>query len=367
MPSRSELGAWDHRCLWHPFTQMRDWLAEPPLIIGAGEGNYLIDVDGRRYLDGVASLWCNVHGHRQPQLDAALRAQLKADAVDIVVDLAGHTAKNRLRALAVKAAPVTATWLGYPATTGLPSIDWRITDAIVDPPGAERFYTEKLARLPDGFLCYEANGDNLPEVARPPAAASGRVTFGSFNNPQKLSRSTIAAWAAIFASLPGSRLLLKAPTLIDSGVQRHFLDLFREAGVGPERIVFRGFAASAASHLGTYAEIDVALDPFPYNGTTTSCEAMWMGVPVVTLIGDRHSGRVGLDLLTRVGLAELATPDTESYVRLAAALGRDLPRLQEIRSGLRERMRSSPLCDGVRFADSFGRALRDMWRQWCGV
>lgn len=297
--------------------------------------------------------------------DAALRAQLRADAIDIVVDLAGHTARNRLRALAVKAAPVTATWLGYPATTGLPTVDWRITDAIVDPPGAERFYTEKLVRLPDGFLCYEANGDNLPEVSAPPAAASGRVTFGSFNNPQKLSRSTIAAWAAILGSLPGSRLLLKAPTLTDSGVQGHFLDLFREAGIGPERIVFRGFAVTAASHLRTYAEIDVALDPFPYNGTTTSCEAMWMGVPVVTLIGDRHSGLVGLDLLTRVSLAELAAPDTDSYVRLAAALGRDLPRLREIRSGLRERMRSSPLCDGVRFAAGFGRALRDVWRQWC--
>jgi protein O-GlcNAc transferase len=299
--------------------------------------------------------------------DEALRAQLRADTIDIAIDLAGHTAKSRVRALAVKAAPVAATWLGYPATTGLSTIDWRITDEIADPPGAERFYTEKLARLPGSFLCYEAWGRDTPEVAPAPAEASGRVTFGSFNNPQKLSVSTITSWAAILARVPLSRLLLKAPTFIDPGLRQHFLDLFMRQGIGTDRIEFRGFAATSASHLLTYGEVDVALDPFPYNGTATSCEAMWMGVPIVALIGDKHSGRVGLDLLTRVGLPDLAAPDLPAYVASAAALAQDLARLRQIRSTLRERMRGSALCDGKAFARSFEGALRHMWQQFCST
>jgi protein O-GlcNAc transferase len=298
--------------------------------------------------------------------DEALRECLRADEIDIAIDLSGHTAMSRLRALAVKATPVTATWLGYPATTGLATIDWRITDAIADPPGAERFYTEKLLRLADGFLCYEAPARDVPEVAPAPAEATGRVTFGSFNNPQKLLISTIAAWASILASVPDSRLLLKALTFADPGLRRHVVDLFATQGIGAERLEFRGFAATSASHLATYAEVDIALDPFPYNGTTTSCEAMWMGVPIVTLIGDRHSGRVGLDLLTRVGLSDLAAPDLPAYVAAAAALAQDLPRLRQIRRALRERMRASTLCDGKAFTSAFEGALRHIWRQWCG-
>lgn len=297
--------------------------------------------------------------------DEALRAQLRADAIDIVIDLAGHTAKNRLRALAIKAAPVTATWLGYPATTGLSTIDWRITDALADPPGAERFYTEKLMRLPDGFLCYEVLDDDLPEVSPSPALSTGGVTFGSFNNLLKVSSSTIDVWAALLAAVPRSRLLLKAPTLADLGTRGHYLDLFAARGIGAERIEMRGAIAKPSAHLAAYAEVDVALDPFPYNGTTTTCEAMWMGVPVVTLIGDRHTGRVGFDLLTRVGLAELAAPGVDAYIATAAALAQDLPRLQQMRTSLRKRMRESALCDAPGYARGFERALRDMWRQWC--
>ena len=299
--------------------------------------------------------------------DDALRAQLRADAIDIAIDLAGHTARNRLRALALRAAPVAVTWLGYPATTGLPAIDWRITDAIADPPGAERLYTEKLLRLPDGFLCYEARDADVPTIAPPPAAATGRVTFGSFNNPQKLSPATIGVWASILTQVPDSRLLLKAPTYVDPGIQRYFLALFDAQGIGAERVVFRGFAPTAMAHLATYGEIDIALDPFPYNGTTTSCEAMWMGVPVVTLIGDRHTGRVGLDLLTRLDLSDLAAPDPAAYVATAAALARDLPRLRALRRTLRDRMRASSLCDGPGFARAFEQALRLMWQRWCAV
>lgn len=297
--------------------------------------------------------------------DEALRAQLRADAIDIAIDLAGQTAKNRLRALAVKPAPVTATWLGYPATTGLSTIDWRITDALADPPGAERFHTERLARLPDGFLCYEPPLSEAPEVAPPPALTRAHVTFGSFNNPLKMSPATVAAWAAILTAAPQSRLLLKGHTLGDSGVRPQILDRFAAHGIAPQRIEMRSTIADAALHLGLYGEVDVALDPFPYNGTTTTCEALWMGVPVVTLIGDSHRGRVGLDLLTRVGLADLAAPSVEAYVATALALARDMPRLQQIRGMLRERMRSSPLCDAKGFARAFEHALREMWREWC--
>lgn len=296
--------------------------------------------------------------------DDALRAQFRADRIDIIVDLAGQTARNRLRALAVKSAPVTATWLGYPATTGLSSIDWRITDAIADPPGAERFHTEKLFRMRDGFLCY------VPSAADPPAARrsahdGGGITFGSFNNPMKLSPATIRGWAAILTALPQARLLLKAGLLNDPGIRQSILERFAVTGIAAERIELRGFVTDPAAHLGSYAEIDVALDPFPYNGTTTTCEALWMGVPVVALIGDRHAGRVGLDLLSRIGLAELAASDVDGYVATAVGLAQDRERLARLRGELRERMRASPLCDGVGFARAFEAALREMWREWC--
>ena len=174
--------------------------------------------------------------------DDALRAQLRADRIDIAIDLAGQTAKNRLAALAVKAAPVTATWLGYAATTGLPAIDYRITDAIADPSGSERFHTEKLVRLSDGFLCYQPLAAGVPAAPPPPVLAAGRVTFGSFNNPLKISPATIAAWARILAAVPRSRLLLKAPTLSDPGVRGLILDGFAASGIGAERIEFQGFA-----------------------------------------------------------------------------------------------------------------------------
>ena len=296
--------------------------------------------------------------------DAALRAQLRADRIDIVIDLAGHTARNRLQALAVKAAPVTATWLGYPTTTGLQTIDWRITDAIADPPGAERVHTEKLWRMPDGFLCY-APQTPTPEVAPPSSERSGIVTFGSFNTPMKLSNATVESWAAILHALPEARLLLKAGLFNDSGLRDTTRERFIAKGIAPERIALRGFIADPVAHLTSYAEIDVGLDPFPYNGTTTTCEALWMGVPVVTLIGDRHAGRVGLDLLSRIGLAELAAPDIDAYVALAVALGRDAQRRAQLRGGLRQRMQAAPLCDPARFARSFEAALRQMWREWC--
>ena len=297
--------------------------------------------------------------------DAALRAQLRTDAIDIAIDLAGHSAKNRLSALAVRAAPVTATWLGYPATTGLATIDWRFTDAIADPPGQEAFHTEKLMRLPNGFLCYQPSMAQAPDVEALPAKRWGTLTFGSFNNPHKISDSTVRCWATILGAVPDSRLLLKAAAFGDPGIRQSFLDRFAACGVAAKRISLHSYAGDTAAHLAAYGGVDIALDPFPYNGTTTTCEALWMGAPVISLIGTRHAGRVGLDLLSRVGLAELAAADVDAYVAAATALAGDLPRLERMRSGMRDRMRSSVLCDSIGFAADFAAALRDMWRDYC--
>jgi predicted O-linked N-acetylglucosamine transferase (SPINDLY family) len=314
-----------------------------------------------KFLQGLGGIWRDV----SKLSDEALRAQFRTDEIDIAIDLAGLTNARGLRALAMKPAPVTATWLGYPATTGLACVDWRITDAIVDPPGQEAFHAERLMRLPDVFLCYNAYMTPLPEVAPVPALAKGSITFGSFNSPQKMSPPTISAWARILDAVPGSRLVLKSPAYAEPTKRQYFLDRFAANGIGADRIELWPPQPEMAAHLASYSKIDIALDPFPYNGTTTTCEALWMGVPMVSLIGDRHAGRVGFDLLSQVGLAELAASDIGSYVATAVGLAGDLPRLEQLRSVLRDRMRASPLCDAPRFARAFERALRAMWQEWC--
>ena len=247
--------------------------------------------------------------------DAALRAQLRADQIDIAIDLSGQTRGTRLGALAVRATPVTATWLGYPATTGLPTIDWRITDALADPPGFERYCTEKLMRIPDGFLCYQPLVENLPPVAPLPALQRGAITFGSFNNAMKLTPATVACWAQILKAVPSARLILKAGFLADPQVRTSLAGQFEAQGIDPQRFELRSHLAESGAHLAAYGEIDIALDPLIYNGTTTTCEALIMGVPVVSWIGDRHAARVGFDLLSRVGLGELATRGSRGLCR----------------------------------------------------
>ena len=315
-----------------------------------------------RGLQRLGGTWRQTHGLD----DAALRAQLRADEIDIAVDLAGHTSSSRLHAFAVKPAPVTATWLGYPATTGLATIDWRITDARADPPGQERFHTERLLRLPETFLSYQFFGSETPAIAPPPLLTHRGVTFGSFNNPQKFSPETIAAWARILALTPESRLMLKSRLFNESMRRQHLLDQFRVEGISAERLILRQPQPNILDHLGSYGDIDIALDPFPYNGTTTTCEAMFMGVPVVSLIGDRHAARVGFDLLSIVGLDELAAPTVEAYITIAVGLSQCPQRLVRFRRDLRERLQQSPLGDAPGFARAFERALREMWQAWVG-
>ena len=296
--------------------------------------------------------------------DAALRRQIREDGIDILIDLAGHTDGNRLRALAIRPAPVVASWLGYPTTTGLATVDWRITDAVADPPGAEAQHVERLLRLDGGFLCFRPP-EEAPDVAPLPAAAAGRVTFGSFNNLLKVTPAVVAAWAALLRAVPGSRLLLKALLLRDPAAQKRLHGLFAAHGIPAERVELRGGTNDQASHLAMYGEVDLALDTFPYNGTATTCEALWMGVPVVTLAGDRHAARVGRSLLHRVGLDELVHADVAGYVACAARLAGDLPGLAARRAGLRRQVAGSALCDGPGFARAFEAGLRRMWAGWC--
>jgi protein O-GlcNAc transferase len=297
--------------------------------------------------------------------DDELAERIRADEIDILVDLAGHTTNNRLRVFAREPAPVQVTWLGYPNTTGLEAIDYRLVDAVTDPVGeADAWASEALVRLEGGFLCYGALKD-APEPTAPPCLKTGTVTFGSFNNPTKVSAATLDVWATLLSRLPQTRLLLKGKPFADAATRALFLASLGERGVAAERVELVAWLSDATAHLTLYQRVDIALDPFPYNGTTTTCEALWMGVPVVTLRGDRHAGRVGASLLTQIGLTDLIANSVEEYLEIAVALARNPERLSDLRRILRPRMEASPLCDGPAFARRIETAFRTMWQRWC--
>ena len=299
-------------------------------------------------LRALADHWIPIEG----LADAEVAARIRADGIDLLVDLGGHTGNSRLAVFALRAAPVQVSWLGYPNTTGLAAMDYRLTDAIADPPGlTDPFHVERLVRLADGFLCYRPPA-GAPDVAPPPVGAHGFVTFGSFNHPAKLSDATVRVWGQVLDRVPDSRLLLKSKAFEDDSTRRHHQDRFAAVGVALDRLELVGHIDDPQGHLAAYDRIDVALDPFPYNGTTTTCEALWMGVPVVTLAGERHAGRVGASLLHRVGLERLVADDRDAYVAVAADLAADRALMATLRTGMRDRLARSPLLDGVGFARS---------------
>lgn len=301
-----------------------------------------------------ADVWQDTHEMNDDELAQCIYH----DDVHILVDLTGHTANNRLRVFAAKPAPVQVSWLGYPNTTGLSTIDYRITDDIADPEGADCFYSEKLMRLASGFLCYLPPKD-APPVSERPHIRNRFITFGSFNSIPKISPELVAVWAAVLKRVKGSEILLKSKYLADPTIRSRCLGLFAEFGIRPERIKLLGAEPSMNEHLNRYAEMDIALDTFPYNGTTTTCEALWMGVPVVTLKGDRHSGRVGASILSHVGLNEFIAVSSDEYVNIAVRAAHNIDSL--VLNSVRERLLASPLCNGDLFARSFESALRDMW------
>lgn len=297
--------------------------------------------------------------------DVEAAALIRREGVDVLVDLAGHSSTNRLPLFALRPAPVQVSWLGYPDTTGLDTFDARITDAIADPPGdSEAYTTEPLVRLAHGAWCYTPAAVT-PMPKRAPRHENGFVTFGSFNNLAKVEPSVRRAWAMILKHVPGAKLLIKARQLKDDKVRRAVLDSFVAEGIDAGRLILRSYIPEAATHMDAYGLVDVALDPFPYNGTTTTCDALWMGVPVVTLRGDRHCARVGASLLHRVGLDDVIAKDIESYVSVAATLAQDGTRLDHWRESLRAAMCAVPLGSPAQFTPMLEDVYRTLWRSWC--
>ena len=299
--------------------------------------------------------------------DAEAAERVRSDAIDILVDLAGHTSRGRLGLFALKPAPVQVAYLGYPNTSGIDAMDWRLTDVHADPAGdQDRFHSEQLARLPETFLCFRP-AEEAPAVEASPHLAKGYVTFGSFNILSKITRGVVAVWARLLHRTPSSRLLMKATGLSDARARDRMLNEFAQYGIGAERLSLLPMDGDFATHLARYHEVDIGLDPFPYNGTTTTLEALWMGVPVVSMAGNRHSARVGASILVNVGLEELIAPHLDGYLSLATNLANDSARLTRLREAMRGLVSASPLRDEARFARTLENEYRKMWRAWCGV
>jgi len=304
-------------------------------------------------LEAQADHWRTTVG----KSDAEVARQIFDDGIDILVDLAGHTANNRLQVFTYKPAPIQVSYLGYCTTTGLEAMDYWITDAVVTPEDTVERTTETIWRLPRCWLCYRPDPD-APAVVPRPSQIECPVTFGSFNQVSKISEELVALWSKVLGAVPESRLLLKAWALSDEQVCSTLRERFARHGVPAERIELRGVSTD---YLREYGEVDIALDPFPRTGGATTTDALWMGVPVVTLAGERMIERQGASLLTAVGLEELIASDPADYVAKAAALAQDPERRKTLRADLRERMAASELCDGRGLATALEDAYREMW------
>jgi len=309
-------------------------------------------------LRGLADHWVDIAGIS----DAGVRRRIRADRIDILVELAGHSAANRLGVLAAGAAPVQVTYLGYCNTSAIPRIQYRISDQQADPVGVgEQQNSETLLRLDGGFLCYQPEAD-APAVAPVPALAHGFVRFGCFNVLAKLSEQTLRLWAQLLQRIPSARLTLKSQGLDDPPLCAELRQRCERAGLDCGRVDLVGRVESVQQHLALYHQIDIALDTMPYNGTTTTCEALWMGVPVLTLRGDRHAGRVGASLLQQLDLAQWVAADEPQFIATGVRLAADLDTLASLRAGLRQRMRASPLLDRQRICRELERHYREVWR-----
>lgn len=296
--------------------------------------------------------------------DEELIRRIREDGIDILVELAGHTAGNSLSALARRGAPIQISGIGYPCTTGLPTMDYRITDAYCDPPEtAVELNSEKLLYLDPSFWCYHAL-EEAPPVAELPADRNGHVTFATVNNFAKVMPQVQALWARLLAAIPGSRFIMQSAGTGSEHARVGIIRRFEEAGVSADRLDLRGHT-SMYEFLKLFDEVDVVLDPFPFNGGTTTCHHMWMGAPIITLAGGLHAGRMGVSLLSNVGLQELVAHSHEDYIRIAVELAGDLPRLREIRRTLRDRMESSALRDEAGYTRRLESAYRRVWREFC--
>jgi predicted O-linked N-acetylglucosamine transferase (SPINDLY family) len=296
--------------------------------------------------------------------DVALASCARDRGIDVLIDLGGYGDAARMPACAHRLAPVQVKWVGMQNhSTGLAEMDWLITDRWETPPELEPIYTERLLRLPDGYACYSPPG-YAPDVARLPALANGHVTFGCFNNLAKVTPRVVAVWAAVLHRVAGSRLVLKTHQFADRATADRLRATFVAHGIDTTRIEFRG-SSPHRSFMGEYNQIDIVLDPFPYSGGLTTCEALWMGVPTVTLPGELFASRHSASHLSNAGLFDWIARDARDYIALAAARAADLPALTGLRAGLRARVKASPLCNAPRFGRHLGAALRHAWRTWC--
>jgi protein O-GlcNAc transferase len=319
-------------------------------------------LDPVRNDDGLAPAaddWRALRGRTPAQIADLVRA----DGIDILVDLLGHTRGHSLEVFPHRPAPIQITWLGYPNTTGLTCIDYRLTDAVADPPGEAICHVEDLIRLPSVFCCYGPPQD-APPIGPLPMLRNGWLTFGSHHNLAKLNPAVLDLWCRVLGTISGSRLIVFRDTLHGS-VAARLLAQFSLRGIDARRIDLRSTSAIDQAYLAMYHEVDVMLDAFPWSGHTTTCDALWMGVPVLTLRGHRHAARMAASMLSCVGLPELIAQDGDDFLRRALRIGQDIDRLVELRAGLRERMAAAPLCNAKRFTRDLENTYRAMWQRWC--
>ncbi|KAM0914672.1 hypothetical protein ACQ4PT_011358 [Festuca glaucescens] len=332
-------------------------VADRPLVIGYADAKTL------RFKDKVlkkGGLWRDIYGIDEKKVASLIRE----DKVDILVELTGHTATNKLGTMACRPAPIQVTWIGYPNTTGLPAIDYRITDSLADTPNTNQKHVEELARLPESFLCYTPSSEAGP-VCPTPAISNGFVTFGSFNNLAKITPKVLQVWARILCAVPNSRLVVKCKPFCCDSIRQKFLTTLEELGLEPLRVDLLPLIHLNHDHMQAYSLMDISLDTFPYAGTTTTCESLYMGVPCVTMAGSVHAHNVGVSLLTKVGLGRLVAKTEDEYVSLALDLASDVYALQDLRMSVRELMIKSPVCDGESFTRGLESAYRTMWRRYC--
>jgi predicted O-linked N-acetylglucosamine transferase (SPINDLY family) len=297
--------------------------------------------------------------------DEALAHQIYHDKIDILVDLSGHTQGNRAAVIACKPAPLQILYIGYPGTTGQRTMDYIISDAVVTPPEYEALYTENILRVDGSFWCFQPH-NCAPEPGPLPALKNGFITFGAFNNSPKLSETTLRLWACVLASVPNSRLLIKNLACADSQIQTYFQQRLIAQGASAEQLIFEPPTSELAQFLAAYQRVDICLDTFPYNGGTTTCESLLMGVPVVTLRGQHFFSRMSHGLLTHLGLGQLSAASEEEFITIAQGLTQDLNALQDLRASLRQQLFHSPICDARRAAQSLEKAYRQAWQQYVG-
>jgi protein O-GlcNAc transferase len=294
---------------------------------------------------------------------AQFAGQVENDAIDILIDLAGHTGNQRVALFAQRMAPVQVTFLGYPGSTGCPNIDWVIGDEVVTPPANDSLCSEQVWRLPQTVFCYAPETD-YPFPALKDDLLHRPLTFASFNNVAKLTPRSVRLWAQVLLAVPGSRLLLKAPSFGDAVAQQRYIEQFSQTGVDASRLLFRG-ASPLAMMMQEYADVDIALDPVPYNGGTTTLQALWMGVPAVVMAGGHFVSRMGASFMTAAGLPQWIARDDAHYVEIARQMASNRPALLELKRGLRQRLQAQPAWDIDRYTRDFMAALSGMWAQWC--